>query len=332
MMSLFQTIQQWLTKCKAGIYILLVLSFLPPLITSNQYILHLLITIGLFIVLSLSLNLVTGYAGQFSMGHAAFYGIGAYVAALSMLKLGFSFWLAMLASATFTCVSGLFLGLPALRLQGDYLGIVTLGFGEIVRLVFVNWVSVTRGPMGLPGIPSPQIGSFVFADKSSYYYIVLALVLFTIITMHRMITGRFGLQLATVREDEVAATAMGINITRVKIFAFCIGAFYAGLTGAVFACYMSFVSPDSFMYIDSVTILAMIVLGGLCSIPGSIIGAVVLVLVPEFMRFMADYRMVLYGLLMIVVMIFKPEGFWSGRYRVKNYWLRAIGEKNYGNS
>lgn len=323
--SLFQTLQQKLLGNKTALTVLLVISLLPPLLIENQYVLHLFITIGLYIVLSLSLNLITGYAGQFSMGHAAFYGIGAYVGSLLMLKAGCSFWLALVASGAFTFISGLFLGLPALRLQGDYLGIVTLGFGEIVRLVFVNWVSVTRGPMGLPGIPSPEIGSFVFGDKKSFYYIVFALVLFTILVMHRMTTGRFGLQMATIREDETAAVALGINTTRVKLLAFCIGAFFAGMAGTVFASYMSFVSPDSFMYIDSVTILAMIVLGGLCSIPGSIIGAIVLVLAPEFMRFLADYRMVLYGLMMVTIIIFKPEGFWGSRYRVKNYWLRSMG-------
>ena len=330
--SIFQLLQQRVLENKKGLAGVFLLALLPPVLTDNSYVLHLCITIGLYIILSLSLNLITGYAGQFSMGHAAFYGIGAYVGALVMLKGGFSFWVALVASGVFTFLSGLLLGLPALRLQGDYLGIVTLGFGEIIRLIFINWVSVTRGPMGLPGVPAPEIGSFMFGSKESFYYIVLLFVIITIVTMHRMTTGRFGLQMATIREDETAAVALGINTTRVKLLAFCIGAFFAGIAGTIFASYMSFVSPDSFMYIDSVTILAMIVLGGLCSIPGSIIGAIILVLAPEFMRFLADYRMVLYGLMMVVIIIFKPEGFWGSRYRVKNYWLRSLGGDSFWQS
>ncbi len=332
MESIFHKIQQHVFSSKKGLAVLVALSILPPLLTDNNYVLHLFITIGLYIVLSLSLNLITGYAGQFSMGHAAFYGIGAYAGALIMLKGGYSFWVALIGSGIFTFISGLLLGLPALRLKGDYLGIVTLGFGEIIRLVFVNWVSVTRGPMGLPGVPSPELFGFVFADKENFYYIVLALVIITVYTMHRLTTGRFGLQMATIREDETAAVALGIYTTRVKLLAFCIGAFFAGITGTVFASYMAFVSPDSFMYIDSVTILAMIVLGGLCSIPGSIIGAIILVLAPEFLRFLADYRMVLYGLMMVTIIIFKPEGFWGAQYRVKNYWLRGVGGESFWQS
>ncbi len=305
---------------------------LAPFLLVNEYLLHILITVGIYIILTLSLNLITGYAGQFSMGHAAFYGIGAYIGALAMLKGGLSFWLAMVLSAVLTAVCGLFLGLPALRLQGDYLGIVTLGFGEIVRLIFVNWVEVTRGPMGLPGIPAPAIGSYVFSGKIPYYYLILLLAVLTLLAMRRIVNSRFGLGLITVREDEIAASAIGINTTKLKLIAFSAGAFFAGVTGAYFASYISFVSPDSFMYIDSVTILSMVVLGGMASIPGSIIGAVILVIAPEIMRFLADYRMILYGLMMVIMMIYKPEGFWGGNKRVKNFWLKALGGEKYENA
>lgn len=308
---------------------LLVLVLVIPLFLHNEYFLHILITIGIYTMLALGLNLITGYTGQFSMCHAAFYGIGAYVAALAMLRCGLSFWLALIIAAVLTAVFGFFLGLPALRLQGDYLGIVTLGFGEIVRLVFVNWVGVTRGPMGLPGIPAPQIGSFVFSGKVSYYYLIFLLVVFTVFFINRMVNSRFGLGLVTVREDEIAASAIGINTTQKKLVAFSTGAFFAGITGGFFAGYISFVSPDSFMYIDSVTILSMVVLGGMGSIPGSIVGAVILVLAPELLRFLVDYRMLLYGLILIIMMIYKPEGFWGGSKRVKNIWLKAKGGYKY---
>lgn len=313
---------------KALALVVLILLLLAPVIITNDYIIHILITIGLYAILTLSLNLVTGYTGQFSMAHAAFYGIGAYIAALAMLNWGISFWIAIILSAVLTAFSGLILGLPALRLQGDYLGIVTLGFGEIVRLVFVNWIDVTRGPMGLPGIPSPQIGSFAFSSKTPYYYLILVLLAITIFCMYRLTNSRFGLGLITVREDEVAASAIGINSTKLKLAAFTIGALFAGVAGAFFAAYISFVSPDSFMFIDSVTILSMVVLGGMGSITGSLIGATVLVIAPEILRFLMAYRMLLYGLMMIVMMIYKPEGFWGGNKRVKNSWLKALrGEK-----
>lgn len=311
---------------------IVIIVLLAPFLLRNEYFLHILITIGIYIILTLSLNLITGYTGQFSMGHAAFYGIGAYIAALAMLKGGMSFWLAMVLSAVLTAFCGLFLGLPALRLQGDYLGIVTLGFGEIVRLIFVNWVDVTRGPMGLPGIPSPQIGSYLFTGKTPYYYLILALVFLTVFVMHRIVNSRFGLGLITVSEDEVAATAVGINTTKLKLISFSTGAFFAGLTGAFFASYISFVSPDSFMYIDSVTILSMVVLGGMGSIPGSLIGAAILVIAPEILRFLADYRMLLYGLMMVIMMIYKPGGFWGSNKRVKNFWCKAVGGKEYENA
>lgn len=313
-------------------FAILALLLSAPFIITNEYILHIMITIGLYAILTLSLNLVTGYTGQFSMAHAAFYGIGAYIAALTMLRWGASFWIALILSAVLAAIFGLVLGLPALRLQGDYLGIVTLGFGEIVRLVFVNWINVTRGPMGLPGIPSPQIGSYVFNSKTPYYYLILVLLAITIFCMHRLTNSRFGLGLITVREDEVAASAIGINNTKLKLAAFTIGALFAGVAGAFFAGYISFVSPDSFMFIDSVTILAMVVLGGMGSIMGSIIGATVLVIAPELLRFLMAYRMLLYGLMMIIMMIYKPEGFWGGSKRKKNSWLKALRGEKYDNA
>ena len=306
-----------LKKASLRIGISVVLGLLPLLVKS-EYLTHIMITIGLYIVLSLSLNLVSGYTGQLSLGHAAFYGIGAYVTALLMLKLQFPFWVAMLASGVITAFFGLILGLPALRLQGDYLAIVTLGFGEIVRLVFLNWESLTRGPMGLPGIPSPEIGSLVFNSKISFYYLIMVTMLITIIFMRRVAESELGLSLISVSLDEVAAEAVGVNTLRAKLLAFTMSAFFAGIAGSFYATYISFVSPDSFTFMDSVTILAMVVLGGLASIPGTIIGAILLALAPELLRSMADYRMVLYGAVMVAMMIFKPDGFWGAKKRVRN--------------
>lgn len=313
-------------KALAWLGILLILGILP-LVIKSEYILHVFITVGLYVILSLSLNLVSGYTGQLSIGHAAFYGIGAYVTALLMLRLNFPFWAAMPVSGVITAFFGLLLGLPTLRLQGDYLAIVTLGFGEIVRLVFLNWDSVTRGPMGLPGIPSPQLGDFIFMSKLSFYYLIIVMMLLTIFFMRRMAESELGLSLISVSLDEVAAEAVGVNTLRAKLLAFTLSAFFAGIAGSFYATYISFVSPDSFTFMDSVTILSMVVLGGLASIPGTIIGSILLGIAPEVLRFMADYRMLLYGALMVAMMIFKPDGFWGAKKRVRNAIRKDLAER-----
>lgn len=296
----------------------LLLILIIPQVVASEYVMHVFITVGLYIILSLSLNLVSGYTGQLSIGHAAFYGIGAYVAALLMLRFNLPYWAVLPLSGLVTAGFGFVLGLPTLRLQGDYLAIVTLGFGEIIRLVFLNWDKVTRGPMGLPGIPSPQLGDLVFMSKVPYFYLIMAMMLITLIFMIRVSESEMGLSLMAVSHDEVAAEAVGVNTLRAKLLAFTLSAFFAGIAGSFYATYISFISPDSFTFMDSITILAMVVLGGLASIPGVVIGAIVLGLAPEVLRFMADYRMLLYGALMVVMMIFKPDGFLGAKKRVYN--------------
>lgn len=299
-----------------------------PLVIKSDYLLHVLITVGLYVVLSLSLNLVSGFTGQLSIGHAAFYGIGAYVTALLMLRLNMPYWATIPIAGIITAMFGFVLGLPTLRLKGDYLAIVTLGFGEIVRLVFLNWDSLTRGPMGLPGIPSPQLGSLIFTSKVPFYFLILAILVITVMFMVRIGESEFGLSLIAVSHDELAAESVGIPTLRAKLLAFVFAALFAGIAGGYYATYISFVSPDSFTFMDSVTILSMVVLGGLASIPGVVIGAIVLGLAPEVLRFMADYRMLLYGALMVIMMIYKPDGFWGAKHRVRNAVLKNL-EKKY---
>jgi branched-chain amino acid transport system permease protein len=305
---------------------------LLPLFVKNPYYLHIIISIGLYVLLSLSLNLVTGFTGQLALGHAAFYGLGAYTSALLLIRFGVSYWVALILSAIITGIFGVLLGLPALRLKGDYLGIVTLGFGEIVRLVLVNWYDLTRGPLGLPGIPAPKIGSFVFDSRVPFYYLILVLVIFTVFFMYKLVNSGVGMAMITVKEDEIAAQSIGIYPIKYKLLAFSIGAAFAGIAGSFYASYISFISPDTFLFVDSVTILAMVVLGGLGSIPGSIVGAAVLVVIPEFLRFMSNYRMVLFGALMVLIMIYKPQGFWGANKRVRNAYKIQIRGGNDGKS
>jgi branched-chain amino acid transport system permease protein len=289
----------------------------------NDYWLHVVIMIGIYSILSMSLNMIIGYAGLFALGHAAFYGIGAYSAALLMIHYKVSFWLALPAAAVITGLFGFLLGTPDMRLRGDYLAIVTLGFGEIVRLVFVNWVEVTRGPMGLPGIPAPEWFGYVFTGKTEFYYLILALAALTFAVLHKIVHSGVGLSLMTIREDETLAASVGIRPNKLKLLAFAIGAFFAGIAGAFWASYTSFVSPDAFKYLDSVNILAMVILGGSASLPGSILGAGLLVLTPELLRYMSEYRMMLLGLAIVLMMIFKPSGFWGEKRRKLNFYGMA---------
>ena len=291
-----------------------------PFFVTNSYFLHILIMVFIYICLALSLNLVTGYAGQLVLGHAAFYGIGAYAGALLMLKLQVNFFVALLLSAAITGIFGFLLGMPALRLRGDYLAIVTLGFGEIVRLVFVNWKGLTRGPAGLPGIPSPQIFEITISGRTEFYYLALILALFTIFFMVKLINSGVGMAMQTVKNDEIAAEAIGIQPRKYKIMAFVISSAFAGMIGCFFASYLSYISPTAFVYNTSMTILTMVVLGGLGSIMGSVLGASILVIVPEMLRFLNDYRMLIFGALMVFMMIFKPEGFWGAGKRRRNIY------------
>lgn len=307
--------------------VLAVLLVAFPFIITNSYFLHVAIMIGVYIMLSLSLNLVTGYAGQLCLGHAAFYGIGAYVGALLMLNLNVNFFLALIASALVTGLFGLVLGLPTLRLKGDYLAIVTLGFGEIVRLVFVNWADVTRGPMGLPGIPSPSIFGLKISGRTAFYYLALIMVVLLIIFMRRLINSGVGMAMQTVKADEIAAESIGIYPIHYKLMAFVISSAMAGVAGCFYASYISYISPSTFVYNTSCTLLAMVVLGGLGSIAGSVIGAAVLTLVPEVLRFMSDYRMLIFGAVMVIMMIYKPEGIWGVSKRIKNIYALGCAPK-----
>ncbi|WWV69928.1 leucine/isoleucine/valine transporter permease subunit [Sporomusa ovata DSM 2662] len=229
-----------------------------------------------------------------------------------------------------TGIFGLFLGIPALRLRGDYLAIVTLGFGEIVRLVFVNWKAVTRGPAGLPSIPAPEIVGFTLNGRTAFYYMALILTVFTVFFMVKLINSGVGMAMQTVKNDEIAAEAIGIQPRKYKLLAFVISSVFAGIIGCFYASYLSYVSPTAFVYNTSMTILTMVVLGGLGSIVGSILGATILTILPEMLRFLSDYRMLIFGALMVFMMIYKPEGFWGASKRRKNIYKINAGGTDHG--
>jgi len=311
----------------------------------------------LYVMLALGLNIVVGYAGLLDLGYVAFFAVGAYFYALLAsphFDIHLPFWLLLPLGATIACVFGVLLGAPTLRLRGDYLAIVTLGFGEIIRIFLVNLnapINITNGPQGVNLIDPVRLGDFSLAQTHAllgaafpavynYYYLFLLLTLAVIFVSMRLEDSRIGRAWVAVREDEVAAAAMGINTRNVKLLAFAMGASFGGVSGGLFAGFQGFVSPESFTIIESVTILCMVVLGGMGHIPGVILGAVLLVVLPEALRYLgpaqqmlfgrvladpADLRLLVFGLALILVMVLRPSGLWPSTIRRRE--LAAQGEE-----
>jgi len=288
-----------------GIF-LIILLFIPFAI--NNYFIDVLTVTGIYVMLALGLNIVVGLAGLLDLGYVSFYAIGAYSYAILNTKLGLPFWPALLIGALLAAITGTLLGIVTLRLRGDYLAIVTLGFLMIVHLILNNWDSLTNGPNGILGIERPSIGGFTFSEPVHFYYLVLSLVIIAIHIINRINHSRIGRAWIAIREDEIAASAMGINVTTMKILAFTLGASWAGMAGVFFAGRYSFISPESFTFLETVQVLAMVVLGGMGSIPGVIIGAASLVILPEVFRGFQDYRMLAFGGAMVLMMVFRPQG------------------------
>jgi len=295
-----------------GRYACLLALFILPFFV-RDYFLDVAILVGIYVILALGLNVVVGFAGLLNLGFVAFYALGAYTYALLNTKLALGFWTALPFSVGLSAIAGFLLAVPALRLRGDYLAIVTLGFGEITRLILNNWDSLTMGPNGISGISSPTILSLSLGKLSYFYYLVLLFVLLTIFVTRRVYSSKIGRAWVAIREDEIASSIMGINATMYKLYAFAFGAFWAGLAGAVFAAKMQFVSPESFTFMESVLILCMVILGGLGSIWGVILGAFILVLLPEMLREIQLYRMLTLGAGLVLLMVFRPQGLFGGK-------------------
>jgi len=288
-----------------------------------EYLLHILVIAGIYIILTLSLNLIVGYTGLPALGHAAFSCIGAYTSSLLALNIGLSPWIGLLIGACVAALSGIIIGYPSLRLKGDYLALATFGLGIIVYSIAKNWVSLTRGPMGLPGIPGFSVFSFQLSEIWSYLLLVLIFVIITIFVIRRIVNSPFGRILRSIREDEIASEVLGKDTTKHKLLVFLIGAFFAGIAGSLYAHYITFIDPSSFTVMESITILLMVIFGGMASILGSVVGAVILVVFPELLRFLgmpssiaAPMRQMIYGLLLIVLMLKRPQGL-MGVYKFK---------------
>jgi branched-chain amino acid transport system permease protein len=295
----------------------LVVLLVVPLIL-NSYVVDVLTLAGLYVLLALGLNITVGYAGLLDLGYAAFYAIGAYTYAILSTRLGLPFWLGLPIGGIGAALSGMALGIVTLRLRGDYLAIVTLGFIQIVHLILNNWNSLTNGPNGIlnvgrPVLSFPGLGRFVFIEPISFYYLILLLVGLALLAIRRLNGSWVGRAWIAIREDELAAEVMGTDTTRMKILAFTLGASVAGIAGVFFAGKFAFVSPESFTFLESVLILSMVVLGGMGNLVGVTLGAVLLVVLPELFRGFAAFRMLIFGAALVLMMMFRPQGILPGR-------------------
>ncbi|CBE68456.1 MAG: ATP-binding cassette domain-containing protein [Candidatus Methylomirabilis oxygeniifera] len=289
----------------------------------NRYYIDVLTQVGIYATLALGLNIVVGLAGLLNLGYIAFYAVGAYAYGLLATRADVSFWQVLPLGGVLAAVFGVLLGFPALRLRGDYLAIVTLGFGEMIRIVLNNWDSLTGGPNGIIGITRPSLFGFTFSHPIHYYYLILAVVLLTIFSVDRLNQSRLGRAWTAMRDDEVAAEAIGIDLVKTKLLAFGLGATWAGLAGVFFASKMTFISPESFTFFESVIVLCMVTLGGMGSIPGVILGAALLLILPELMRQFALYRMLVFGAAMVGMMVMRPKGLLTARRRTVPLWRKG---------
>lgn len=280
-----------------------------PFVVQDDYFLRLINMGIIYAILAVSLNFVLGYAGQISLGHAGFFGIGAYTAAIMTHGAsGTMFWPAFVASGITAGIAGAIIGIPALRLKGHYLAFGTLGFGEIVRIVLYNWREVTRGTDGISGIPSPKLFSFEFDTDQKYYFLVLAVLILVLIASYRTQRSKFGREFAAIRDAEMAAGTTGVNVTRMKILAFVISSVIAGFAGALYANLVGFISPDTFTFEVTAQVLSMVLIGGMGTTFGPVLGAIFIMALPEMLRVSKEYYQVIYGAGVAFTVLFLPQG------------------------
>ena len=280
---------------------------LPQLMT-NLYYLHVINLAGIYTLITIGLNLLSGYTGQVSMGQAGFFAVGTYVASLLALSAGIPFWGAAAVALAATALCGAVIAVPAMKLSGPYLVLATVGFGEIIRLVILNWTPVTKGAAGLTGIPLPEFFGFKVMTEQQFFYLIFLVLAVATYIAHRLAVSKVGRTFAAIREDELAAEAMGVPVNRYKSAAFVISAVYAGLAGALYGAFAGVASPDNFTFDDSVAFLCMSVIGGNRTIAGAIVGTFVLTGLSEALRAFQAYRLIIYGAILIFTVIYMPQG------------------------
>ncbi len=292
---------------------------------------NIMITALMYVMLGLGLNIVVGLAGLLDLGYVAFYAVGAYSYALLNYHFGIGFWTALPIGGALAAIFGIILGFPVLRLRGDYLAIVTLGFGEIIRIILENWNEFSFGPSGIANIPRPGFLGMKLSLEYSIiymYFLMIGLTLFTIFVVNRLQDSRIGRAWIALREDEVACQAMGIDKTKTKLTAFSLGATWAGMVGVIFAAKTTFINPASFTVWESIIILCIVVLGGMGSVVGVIVGAFILMLLPEYLIAFSDYRMLIFGAILVTMMVFRPGGIISTVRRTYQFKDETSERKN----
>jgi len=285
-----------------------------------DYVLHIAVLIGIYTTLSVSLDLLVGHTGLLSLAHAAFYGLGAYTSALFAVQLGAPFPVGVLAGMVMAALVSLIVSLPSLRLHEDYFVIATFGFQMIIFSIFNNWIELSRGPLGIPGIPQPVILGWAVQSHFEFVFLSTLLASFAFLVVGLITTSPFGRVLRAIREDEVFAQAMGKNTVRFKITAFAVSAMLAASAGSLYAHYVTYIDPTSFTVMESILVISMVIIGGAGSLWGPMVGAIVLVMLPEALRFLglpssiaANLRQIVYGVLLVVMMMIRPGGL-MGRY------------------
>jgi len=300
-------------RVRAGLLAAILLT--APLWVWSPYYLHILIMAGIFTILALSLNLLLGYTGQLSLGHAAFFGIGAYTSALLVLRLGWSVWAGFAAAVVLAGLAGYGVGRVSLKLRGAYFVLVTISFAGVTYLVSLNWMDLTNGPLGLPGVPPPELAvpgliQLSFRSKTAFYYLVLAVAAGAYFVCHRLVRSRIGRAFIALRENEALAESVGVDGTRYLVLAAVVSAALAGAAGSLYAHYTRFVSPEVFLFTYTVTMVIMVVAGGKGTLAGPVVGAVLFTVLPEALREVTSWQwqMILYGMLLILTVFFLPKG------------------------
>jgi branched-chain amino acid transport system permease protein len=304
-----------MTKEKRQILIFFIFALallVTPLFLQGSYFLNVLVFVGIHTMLAVALNLLLGYAGQISLGHAAFFGLGAYISAILTTRFSLDPWFVMALAAVCAAAIAFIIGFPILKLKGHYLAMATLGFGVIVYIVFNETVSWTGGPSGLSGIPSLHIGSWIFDNDLYNYYLVWVITLIVMLLSINLSQSRIGRALKAIHDSEVAARVMGINARVLKVQIFTVSALISAIAGSLYAHTLTFIAPASFGFNFSIELVTMVVVGGLGSIYGSFLGAAILTILPEFLRFFNDFDIIIYGLLLIIMNMFMPGGLISG--------------------
>lgn len=293
---------------------------LIPVVTPNMYIQQIINMILIYIILGIGINVLTGYTGQLSLGQAAFFGIGSYATALLNTRAGWQFIPCMIASMLITAAFGFVLAVPALKVKGSYLALLTMGFGEIVRIVMINWTEVTNGTAGILGIEAPRIFGFVFDDLKKYYFLLILFVLGGLAYENVIVKTRTGRAFIAIREDNEAAELTGINVTTYKIRSFVLSAVYCGVAGCLYAMMIQYVSPDTFVSNTSSIILWTAIVGGFGTVIGPVLGGIIMQVLPEALRFLGDWRLVIYGIVLLIVILRFP----GGLYPYLEKWAESI--------